>query len=83
VESAIEHGEQSSHLTLAPQAIRDIVQRINQRVGNPETPTVAVTSSASRYFLRQITEPSNRNVFFISNNEVPSEVRIVSLGVIQ
>ena len=83
VESAIEHGEQSSHLTLAPQVIRDIVQRISQKAGNPETPVVAVASSASRYFLRQIAEPSIRNLFFISNNEIPPEVRIVSLGVIQ
>jgi flagellar biosynthesis protein FlhA len=83
VESAIEHGEQSSHLTLAPLAIRDIVQRISQKVGSPETPVVAVSSSASRYFLRQIAEPAIRNLFFISNNELPAEVRIISLGVIQ
>ena len=83
VESAIEHGEQSSHLTLAPQAIRDIVQRITNKAGNPETPVVAIASSGSRYFLRQIAEPTIRNLFFISNNEIPAEVRIVSLGVIQ
>ena len=83
VESAIEYSEQSSHLTLAPQAIREIVQRISQKVGNPETPVVAIASSASRYFLRQIAEPSMRNLFFISNNEIPAEVKVVSLGVIQ
>ncbi len=83
VESAIEYGEQSSHLTLAPQAIRDIVQRIAQKTGNPETPVVAIASSASRYFLRQIAEPSMRNLFFISNNEIPAEIKVVSLGVIQ
>jgi flagellar biosynthesis protein FlhA len=83
VESAIEYGEQSSHLTLAPQAIREIVQRIAHKAGNPETPVVAIASSASRYFLRQIAEPSMRNLFFISNNEIPPEVRVVSLGVIQ
>jgi flagellar biosynthesis protein FlhA len=49
----------------------------------PAAPVVAVASSASRYFLRQITEPSIRNLFFISNNEIPMEVKIVSLGVIQ
>ena len=38
VEAAAEHGEQNSHLTLAPQAIRDILHRIGQRAGNPETP---------------------------------------------
>jgi flagellar biosynthesis protein FlhA len=83
VESSVEHSEQSSHLSLAPAAIRDVLQRIGQRTGSPETPVVAVASSASRYFLRQITEPSIRNLFFISNNEIPMEVKIVSLGVIQ
>ncbi len=83
VESAIEHGEQSSHLTLPPQTLREIVNRISQKAGNPETPVVAIASSGSRYFLRQIAEPAIRNLFFISNNEIPSEVKIVSLGVIQ
>lgn len=82
VESAVEHGEQNSHLTLAPAAIRDILQRISQRVGSPETPVVAVTSSGSRYFFRQMAEHSIRNLFFISHNEIPVEVKIVSLGVI-
>jgi len=82
VESAIEHGEQNSHLTLAPQAIRDILQRISQRTGNPEAAVVAVASSASRYFLRQIVEHSIRNLYFISHNEIPADIKIVSLGVI-
>jgi flagellar biosynthesis protein FlhA len=83
VESAVEHGEQNSHLTLAPAAIRDILQRMSQRVGSPETPVVAVTSSGSRYFFRQMAEHSIRNLFFVSHNEIPADVKIVSLGVIE
>jgi flagellar biosynthesis protein FlhA len=82
IESAVEHGEQNSHLTLAPQVIREIMQKLSQRTGNPESPVVAVTGSTSRYFLRQIAESSLRNLFFISHNEIPSDVKIVSLGVI-
>jgi flagellar biosynthesis protein FlhA len=82
VESAVEHGDQNSHLTLAPAAIRDILQRMSQRVGSPETPVVAVTSSGSRYFFRQMAEHSIRNLFFISHNEIPVDVKIISLGVI-
>ena len=37
VEAAVEHGEQTSHLTLAPQAVRDILNRIGARVMTPET----------------------------------------------
>jgi flagellar biosynthesis protein FlhA len=83
VESAVQHGEQSSHLNLAPQAIRDILSRIEQKVGSPETPVVAVTSTGARYFLRQIVEASRANVVFISHNEVPAEVKVISQGVIQ
>ena len=50
VESAVEHGEQNSHLTLAPQAIRDILNRIATRVASPETPVVAITSSRRALF---------------------------------
>jgi flagellar biosynthesis protein FlhA len=82
IESAVEHGEQNSHLALAPQVVRDIVNRITQKVGNPETPVIAVTGSGSRYFLRQIAESSVRNLFFIAHNEIPSDVKILSLGVI-
>ncbi len=83
VESAVQHGEQSSHLNLAPQVIRDILSRIEQKVGSPETPVVAVTSTGARYFLRQIVEASRANVVFLSHNEVPAEVKVISQGVIQ
>jgi flagellar biosynthesis protein FlhA len=83
VESSVQHGEQNSHATLAPPAIRDLLQKVNQKVGNPETPSVAIASSGSRYFLRQMVEPTVRNLFLVAHNEVPMEVKIVSLGVIQ
>jgi flagellar biosynthesis protein FlhA len=83
VESSVQHGEQNSHATLAPPAIRELLQKVNHKVGVPETPVVAIASSGSRYFLRQMVEPTVRNLFFIAHNEVPMEVKIVSLGVIQ
>ncbi len=83
VESSVQHGEQSSHLTMAPQAIRDVLNRIQQKIGSPETPVVAVTSAGARYFLRQIAEASMANVAFLSHNEVPVEVRVISQGLIQ
>jgi flagellar biosynthesis protein FlhA len=83
VESAIEHGEQNSHLTLAPQSIRDILNRISGRIVSPETPVVAITSSGARYFLRQLAEPAQPNLFFLAHNEVPPGLRVQSLGNIQ
>ena len=83
VESATEHGENNSHITLAPNVLRDILNRITRRVGSPEAPVVAIASSGSRYFLRQIAEPAIWNLYFVSHNEIPSGVRVQSLGVIQ
>jgi flagellar biosynthesis protein FlhA len=83
IEGSVQHGEQNSHLAMAPQAIRDILNRIEQKVGSPETPVVAVTSSGARYFLRQIADASFVNVVFLSHNEIPAEVRVISQGLIQ
>ncbi len=83
VESAVEHGEQNSHLTLPPQAIRDILNRVAARVVVAETPVAAVTSSGARYFLRQIVEPSMPNLMFLAHNEIPPGQRVQSLGNLQ
>ena len=83
VESAIEHGEQSSHLTLAPRRFGILCSESARKPEIRKHRWWPSPARASRYFLRQIAEPSIRNLFFISNNEIPAEVRIVSLGVIQ
>jgi flagellar biosynthesis protein FlhA len=81
VEKAVEHGEQGSALGLDPQTMRDILQRMTQKLGQPDAPVVVVTSSGARYFLRQIVEPALPNVFVLAHNEVPPGVKVVSLGV--
>jgi flagellar biosynthesis protein FlhA len=83
VERAIEHGEHTSHLNLAPQAIRDVLERIQRVTGVPESPVAAVAGPGTRYFLRQLVEPTLYNVFFISHNEIPPGVKVVSMGVIR
>jgi flagellar biosynthesis protein FlhA len=83
VETAVEHGEQNSHLTLSPQAIREILNRISARIAVAESPIAAVTSSGARYFLRQIVEPSMPNLMFLAHNEIPSGQRVQSLGNLQ
>jgi len=83
VEAAVEHGEQSSHLSLAPKTGRDILNRIAGRVASPEAPVVAIASTGARYFLRQLTEASAPNLFFLAHNEIPPGMRIQSLGTIE
>lgn len=82
VESAVQHTESNSICMLAPQLVREIVTRIDRKIERREVPTVVLTSVGARHFLRQMVESSVPNVFFISHNEVPAGVKILSLGAI-
>lgn len=83
IETAVEHSENMSHLNLSPQKIREILDLIQRTVGTPDTAIVALTSSGSRYFLRQMAENSIRNLFVLAHSEVPAGVNVISLGTIQ
>lgn len=83
IESSIQYAEQTSSLTLAPQKLRDILDRIARAVGSTDAPMAVVTSSAARYFFRQIVEGQLPQLSVISHNEIPAGVRVVSVGVIQ
>jgi flagellar biosynthesis protein FlhA len=83
VESAVEHGEQASHIALAPQTAREILDRIAAAVGPAESAVAVVTTSAARYFLRQMVETTLGHVYFLSHNEVPAGAKVISLGVIR
>ena len=80
IESAVEHAETASHLNLAPQRVRFILDRLSKC--GPEAGTVVLTSSASRFFLRQIAETSMPNLTVLSHVEVPAGVRVLSLGIL-
>ncbi len=83
IESAVEYTEHTSHLNLAPQKIREILDRVSRAVGSPDSPVAVVTSSSARYFFRQIVEGPMPNVSMLSHNEIPPGVRVVSMGLIQ
>ncbi len=83
IESAAEHGEFASHWNVSPQVIRDILDRVRRTVTHLDSPTAAVTSSGARAFLRQVVESSFPSLFFISHNEIPQGVKVISLGVIK
>jgi flagellar biosynthesis protein FlhA len=83
VEGGVEHGESNSSLALAPNVLRDVLERIQRAVGQLESPTVVITASTCRYFLRQAVESSIPNLFFLSHSEIPAGVKVNSLGIIQ
>src|SRR5579884_12451 len=82
IESSVEHGEQNSILAMPPQTVREILQRIEQKIERPAAPTEMITSSGARSFLRQITEAAMPNLIVLSHNEVPPNVKVISLGVL-
>ena len=82
IESGVQHTEHNSILVLSPQAVRDVVSRVERKIEKREVPTVIITSSGARYFLRQMLEASLPNVYPLAHNEVPSGIKILSLGVI-
>jgi len=82
IESSVEHGETSSHLTMAPQRIREILDRLTALAGPPENPAVLLASSGSRYFLRQITEAALPNLTVLSHGEIPAGVKVLALGTV-
>ena len=83
LEGAVEHSETTSHLSLPPQKIRDVVERITRGIGKVEGPVALLAGSGSRYFLRQLIEAPFPNVSVLAHSEIPAGVRVVSLGVIQ
>ncbi len=83
IEEAVEHSEQNSILTLAPQKVREVIGAFQQRLGTPQASGVVVTSSGSRYFLRQILETPLPNLAVMSHNEIPPNINVRSLGVIE
>lgn len=82
IEGAVEHGEASSHLNLAPPRVREIVDKITRGAGSAEPSVVILTSSGCRYFLRQLLEPVLPSSVVLSHNEIPTGIRVVSLGVL-
>ena len=83
LESSIEYNEHAGHLNLSPQRMRDILDRFTKAVGTSDTPMVVVTSASARYFLRQLLENTSPNLAILSHNEIPTGVRVVSIGLIQ
>ncbi len=79
IEGVIEHGEHNSVLGLAPQAMRDVVNKISGKF-DAANPSVVLTNSAVRYFVRQILEPTAPQVTVLSHNEVPPETKVKPLG---
>ncbi len=63
--------------------MRGLTSRVDKSIPKPEAPVVLITSSTARYFVRQILENTQPNLFVLSHNEIPPEMKVVSLGIVQ
>jgi flagellar biosynthesis protein FlhA len=82
IEAAVEHSEMNSSLALPPESVRDILGRFTRKVDKADS-AVVVVGGASRYFVRQIVETALPNLSVLSHNEIPSEVKVRSRGLIE
>lgn len=83
VQNSLEHTEFTSRLALAPKTIGELLEKVKTAVGEMQGPTVLICSAASRYAVRQIVEAELPLLAVISHGEVPPQVKVVSLGLVQ
>jgi len=82
IESSVQHTEQNSVVTLSPQVTRDIAVRLERKLDKPEVQAAVLVSAGARPFLKQMIENSFSNIAFISHNEIPAGVKVISVGVL-
>jgi flagellar biosynthesis protein FlhA len=82
LESAVEHGEHTSQIHLPPPKMRTLIDAVTAKVGGADASAAIVASSGSRFFLKQVIEPSIKNVQVFAHHEIPAGTRVTSLGVI-
>lgn len=83
IEASVEHAELNSHLSLAPDQIRNIIDKFQKAFPVAQANSTVLVSSGARFFLRQILENALPSVTVISHNEIPTGVRIVCLGTVK
>lgn len=83
IQSGIEHGEMLSRINLAPSTLTELIDKAAQTVGSLQGPAVLLTAASVRYHMRQLVETRLPLLAVLSHAEVPPQVQITSLGVIE
>src|SRR5580658_5861687 len=82
IESAVEHTELNSVLTMAPEGIRNVLSQLGKKIEKFES-AIVIASAGARHFLRQIAEATMPNLTVLSHSEIPPAVKVRSRGVIE
>lgn len=85
LDDAITVTEQDSYLSLDPNAARDILRRIQKGIeeGTFEGYPLLLVSSSVRLHVKRLTERVLQSLVVLSHNEIPPNVKLISLGVIE
>jgi flagellar biosynthesis protein FlhA len=84
ISNGIVHSEQGSYLALEPRQAKDIMNRFRQTVegaGSAGSPVILCSGNV-RIYVRQLLERFLPNVTILSHNEIPPNVRVLSLGMV-
>jgi flagellar biosynthesis protein FlhA len=84
IADAVVHTDQGSYLALEPHKAKDIMSRFRRAAessGASGTPVVLCSTNV-RMYVRQLLERYLPNMVVLSHNEVPPNVRIVSVGMV-
>jgi flagellar biosynthesis protein FlhA len=78
------HTEKGSFLILEPRTIQGVLQKINAAYQGimAQSKMVLLTSANIRIHLKRLTERMLPNLVVLSHNELPSNVKVISLGMV-
>jgi flagellar biosynthesis protein FlhA len=84
ISNGIVNSEQGSYLALEPRQAKDLMNRFRQAVegaGSAGSPVILCSGNV-RMYVRQLLERFLPNVAILSHNEIPPNVRVLSLGMV-
>jgi flagellar biosynthesis protein FlhA len=75
------HTEQASHLALDPKMAKEIMGRFRKAVESSGNPVILCSPNV-RMYVRQLLERYLPQVTILSHNEIPPNMRVVSMGMV-
>ena len=84
ISDGVVHAEQGAYLALEPRQVKDLINRFRQTLENAGIAgsPVVLCSANVRMYVRQILERFMPSAAILSHNEIPSNVRVLSLGMV-
>jgi flagellar biosynthesis protein FlhA len=84
IAKGLTHTDKGSYLILEPRTIQDVLHKISSALQGAmaQSKMVILSSANIRIHLKRLTERAIPNLVILSHNEIPSNVNVISLGMI-